>query len=97
DRAGRSPAPAASRQQAMHRPPAIEIGAEAVQEHDRGALAAMEPLAMDDRVHKGDRVPRGGAAFDVTLLNASIGARAFHAAEPNASVARDPPRGGRRA
>jgi len=30
-------------------------------------------------------------------LNASIGARAFHAAEPNASVTRDPPRGGRRA
>ncbi len=90
-------------QQAMHRPPAIEIGAEAVQEHDRRALASLEPLAIDERIHggacddSGDRVRGGGAALDVALLNASMGARASHAAAPNASVARDPPRGGRRA
>ena len=86
-------------QQAMHRPPAIEIGAEAVQEHDRRALASLEPLAIDEHRACAQRRPRPQRrrGLDVALLNASIGARAFHAAEPNASVARDPPRGGRRA
>ena len=49
-------------QQAMHRPPAIEIGAEAVQEHDRRALASLQPLAVDDAVERQRRRVHSGGA-----------------------------------
>ena len=52
-------------QQALHRPPAVEVGAEAVQEHDRRARAALEPEPMDVR-----RSPRGRSALlDVAQLD----------------------------
>ena len=81
------------RQQTMHRPPAVKVGAEAVQEHDRRALAPLQPQPMDI-----GRARRGGRRrLDVAPLNAAERSGAAHALKPQAALARDPPGGGRRA
>ena len=82
-------------QQAMHRPPAVEIGAEPVQEHDRRALARLQPQPVNvrRRRRRGRRRPR----LDVAPLDAPQGAGPVHARKPQPALPRDPPGGRRRA
>jgi hypothetical protein len=80
-------------QQAMNGAPAIEIGAEAVQEHDRRALPSRQPQAVHVRLWK----RASGARFDVARLHTPARAGAVHALEPQSALPRDAPRRGRRA
>ncbi len=57
---------AAFGQQALQRPPSVEIGAEAMQEHDGRAFAAREPQP----VHARRRRPRRLERLDVAPLHA---------------------------
>ena len=76
---------------AMNRPPAVEIGAEAVQEHDRRALPSRQPQAM--HVRCGRLI--SATPLDVARLNASKRAGPVQALEPQSALARQAPGGGR--
>jgi hypothetical protein len=66
-------------QQAMHGPPPVEVGAEAMQEHDRGALAPLQPQAMNARRGK---LSNRATLIDVAQLDATAGAGAVQALKP---------------
>src|SRR5580693_5706109 len=71
-------------QKAMNGPPAVEIGAEAVQENDRRTLPSLQPQPMHVRRQR----PSSAALLDVAPLDASTRAGPVHALEPQAALPR---------